>query len=56
VPAVLWCAVLPQAQQFAAFLSEVLKWEPDRRATAEQLLQHAWLQSIEPLQEGASKS
>jgi hypothetical protein len=48
--------VLLQAQQFAAFLSEVLKWEPNRRATAEQLLQHAWLQSIEPLQEGASKA
>lgn len=39
-----------QAKQMADFLAEVLRWDPDSRATAEQMLQHAWLQSVEPLQ------
>lgn len=42
--------VLLQAKQMADFLAEVLRWDPDSRATAEQMLQHAWLQSVEPLQ------
>jgi hypothetical protein len=45
------CCCCVQAQQLAGFLSEVLKWEPGSRATAEQMLQHEWLTSIEPLQQ-----
>jgi hypothetical protein len=42
--------VLLQAKQLADFLAEVLRWDPDSRASAEQMLQHAWLRSVEPLQ------
>jgi serine/threonine protein kinase len=38
---------LLQAKPFADFLSQVLRWEPDSRATAEQLLQHPWLKPNE---------
>lgn len=34
---------LDQAAQFSDFLSTMLDLQPDRRATAAQCLQHAWL-------------
>lgn len=40
---------LLQAKPFADFLSLVLRWEPESRATAEQLLKHPWLQPTEHL-------
>ncbi|XP_058499642.1 SRSF protein kinase 3 isoform X1 [Solea solea] len=36
---------LDQAAQFSDFLSTMLELHPDRRATAAQCLQHAWLQT-----------
>jgi hypothetical protein len=36
-----------QAKPFADFLLQVLRWEPDSRATAEQLLKHPWLKPDE---------
>jgi serine/threonine protein kinase len=31
-----------EAEEFANFLLPMLRWEPDKRATAQQMLQHPW--------------
>jgi hypothetical protein len=33
-----------QAKAFADFLSQVVRWTPESRATAADLLRHPWLQ------------
>lgn len=43
-PSLLLLLLLLQAEEFAGFLSEVLRWTPESRATAADLLKHPWLQ------------
>ncbi|PNF40932.1 Serine/threonine-protein kinase SRPK [Cryptotermes secundus] len=38
-----------QAEEFTAFLLPMLKFDPNRRATAEECLLHPWLKSTRPL-------
>lgn len=37
------CRTLEQVSEFESFIRSMIQWEPEDRASAEELLQHRWL-------------